>query len=128
MKTQRILQLITAVAIVAALAVSPATASAAAPAQTYTRPDVVTLARPFTPTVDGNLSEWGSLPNAINQVVYGSQNWTGRHGPTANARLEHRHAPAHQPHHVGRAAARQLSLPIRRQPTVEDAPERVFYL
>ncbi len=77
MKSQRILQLITAVAMVAALAASPATAGAAAPAQTYTRPNVVTLARPFTPTVDGNLSEWGSLPYAINQVVYGSQNWTG---------------------------------------------------
>jgi len=38
---------------------------------------VVTLARPITPTIDGNLSEWGTLPNAINQVVYGPHNWIG---------------------------------------------------
>ncbi len=65
---------VTVLASVGPVSAAPAHSVSAAPAG---RPNVVTFARPITPTIDGNLSEWGNLPNAINQVVFGSQNWVG---------------------------------------------------
>jgi len=73
MRTKTLFQLASALAVGATtlLGVGPASA---APVD---RQNTVTLARPITPTIDGNLSEWGTLPNAINQMVYGPQNWIG---------------------------------------------------
>jgi hypothetical protein len=68
-------------ALVAVSALAPAFTAQAAPAG---RPNAVTFARQFTPTIDGNLSEWGSLPYAINQVVYKPENWVGANDATAN--------------------------------------------
>lgn len=75
-----ILQMASALAVTATALLGPSVAQAAPP----TRQNVVTVARPFTPTIDGNLSEWGNLPNAINQVVYGPQNWVGANDNNAN--------------------------------------------
>jgi hypothetical protein len=32
---------------------------------------------PVAPTIDGDVSEWASLPNSIDQVSYRPENWTG---------------------------------------------------
>lgn len=79
MALKPLLQLTSAVAVGATALLGPNPALAAPLA----RQNTVTLARPFTPTIDGNLSEWGSLPNAINQVVFGPRNWVNANDNSA---------------------------------------------